>query len=184
MLRIQIRCIRKILASWIRIRIRKKICGSTDPDPRVKISTKNCTKILNPNLNLKSSFLNCSINFKDKNKRKNLTKFDPDLFFLVRIRIRIKFKWMLSTGFYLLVARIRFSYFHLIVQVRGTSPTSPSPRARVSSSPSPKRETNVWPRSRQALILLYIFITEACANKNIKLIFLLLYEDLKIFLLK
>ena len=41
-LRIRIRGIRKILASWIRIGKNMRI---TDPDPRGKISTKNCKKI-------------------------------------------------------------------------------------------------------------------------------------------
>ena len=46
MLRIWIHLIRKILASWIRIRITgsAKICGSTDPDSRGKISPKNLQK--------------------------------------------------------------------------------------------------------------------------------------------
>ena len=53
-IRIRIRWIRKILASWIRIRKNMQI---HDPDPRGKILTKNCKKkknflLLNPNSEL------------------------------------------------------------------------------------------------------------------------------------
>ena len=73
--RIRIRWIPKILACWIRIQIRK-ICGSTDPDPRGKISTKICKKsFLLPNTKSEllkreiikvSSFLNGSSSFSTK----------------------------------------------------------------------------------------------------------------------
>jgi len=64
-----------------------KICGSTDPDPRGKISTKNCKKktvlLLKPKSDFEkreiikiSSFLNGSLSFRikicEKNKTKNL----------------------------------------------------------------------------------------------------------------
>ena len=64
-----------------------KICGFTDPDPRGKISTKNCQKKTfllrkNPYLNfektkreiIKISSSEWFIQFQDKNMRKNITK--------------------------------------------------------------------------------------------------------------
>ena len=115
-----IRWIRKILASWIRI---SKNIGTTDPDPKGKISTKNCQKKFTLKTQIwtieKRDFKNfliseCLIKFcikiwqkiwkfyfdKKKSVLKDITLIQIHFFQCrSRIRIHIKIKWILSTAF-------------------------------------------------------------------------------------
>ena len=89
--------IRRILVSWIRIR---KIFGSTDPDPRGKISTKN------PNLNFWkkkiikiSSILNGLSSFRIKISEKKSVNLNEMTWIRIWIRINFFFSAIPRSGF-------------------------------------------------------------------------------------
>merc|ERR1739838_905647 len=55
---------------------------------------------------------------------------------------------------------------YIFVIGKETSPTSPSPRARVSNSPLPRRETRGWELPSRLLLSVHMFYVYGICNKT------------------